>query len=157
MEETILRVVDRHVTLSTALIGTWRLESRTDHTRTGERRIEPSLGEDPIALLYYDKGGNFAAQFMKRDRSGAEVVSGASASNNTRAIGGYDAYFGKSTVDDASGTLTQTLTGALSREHVGHTVTREMRVAGDVLTIQLDTTTADGEAVTRTLTWTRVG
>lgn len=78
-------------------------------------------------------------------------------SNNTPAISGYDAYFGTYTVDDTSGTVTQTLLAALARENVGHVVTRDMRVSGDVLTIGLETTTADGEPVTRTLVWTRVG
>jgi len=27
--------------------GTWKLISRIDCTRSGERRLEPSLGEDP--------------------------------------------------------------------------------------------------------------
>jgi hypothetical protein len=53
--------------------------------------------------------------------------------------------------------VTQTLAGALARENVGHVVTREMRVAGDTLTIELETTSPEGEPVTRTLIWTRVG
>ena len=142
--------------LSANLVGTWQLQSRTDRTRSGERRIEPSLGEDPIALLYYDRSGHFAAQFMKRARDGAEPDAAVVGANNTRAIGGYDAYFGTYAVDDERGTVTQTLTGALARENVGHVVTRGMRVDGDTLTIALDTTTG-GEPVTRTLIWTRVG
>ena len=143
--------------LSAALVGTWQLESRIDRTRSGERSVEPSLGEHPVALLYYDRAGHFAAQFMKRDRDGREPVAGTASASNTRAVGGYDAYFGTYTVDDATGTVTQTLVGALSREHVGHVVTREMRVAGDRLTIELGTTSPQGEPVARTLVWTRVG
>ena len=143
--------------LSAALVGTWLLDSRIDRTRSGERRVEPSLGEDPVALLYYDAAGHFAAQFMKRDRNGGDRAAAAPSANNTRAIGGYDAYFGTYTVDDATGTVTQTLVGALARENVGDVVTREMHVAGDTLTIALGTTTAQGEAVVRTLIWTRVG
>ena len=55
--------------LSTSLPGTWQLTSRIDVTASGERRPEPSLGEDPVALLIYDRSGHFAAQFMRRDRS----------------------------------------------------------------------------------------
>ena len=33
---------------------------------------------------------------------------------------------------------------------------REVRVNGDNLVIQLETTTPDGEPVTRTLTWNRI-
>jgi hypothetical protein len=53
--------------------------------------------------------------------------------------------------------VTQRLTGALSREHVGVVLTRTMNVAGDQLVITLDTNAADGTPVTRTLTWRRVG
>jgi Lipocalin-like domain len=143
--------------LSTTLPGTWQLLSRIDITASGERKPEPSLGEDPVALLIYDRSGHFAAQFMRRDRS-VDVPDGPSAAkNNSRAQGGYDAYFGQYTVDEEHGTVTQQLLGALSSEHVGAVLTRAMEVRGDTLIIQLETTTADGTAVTRTLTWRRVG
>lgn len=143
--------------LSATLPGTWQLLSRIDVTASGERRPEPSLGEDPHALLIYDRGGNFAAQFMRRDRS-VDVPDGPSgARNNSRAQGGYDAYFGTYVIDDEKGTVTQRLTAALSREHVGTVLTREMKVEGDGLVIALDTNAADGTPVTRTLTWRRVG
>ena len=144
--------------LSATLPGTWRLVSRTDVAANGERRIDPSLGEDPVAVLFYDRSGNFAAQFMKRDRSaGVDVVAAGPAKNNSRAKDGYDAYFGSYTVDDAAGTVTQELAGALSKENVGHVLTREMAVEGDALTIELETTSVEGEPVTRTLRWKRVG
>jgi hypothetical protein len=142
--------------LSAMLPGTWRLISRVDCTRGGERRVEPSLGEDPVALLIYDRSGNFAAQFMKRDRSSPISDVAASASNNSRAQGGYDAYFGTYTIDEAEKTVTQRLVGALSKENVGLVVTRKMLVERDSLTIKLETTTAEGEAVVRTLIWSRV-
>jgi hypothetical protein len=143
--------------LSEQLPGTWELVSRVDATASGERRVEPSLGEDPFAILIYDRAGHFAAQFMKRDRATAVADAPAGGSNNSRAVGGYDAYFGTYTVDDARGTVTQRLIGALSSEHVGAVLTRAMTVDGDALTIQLQTTSARGETVTRTLRWKRVG
>ena len=143
--------------LSATLPGTWELLSRIDVTASGERRPEPSLGEDPHALLVYDRSGHFAAQFMRRDRS-MDVPDGPSgAKNNSRAHGGYDAYFGTYTIDDEKGTVTQRLLGALSRDNVGALLTRTMDVQGDTLVIRLETTAADGTAVTRTLTWARVG
>jgi hypothetical protein len=143
--------------LSSQLPGTWQLESRIDVTASGERRPEPSLGEDPIALLIYDRGGHFAAQFMKRNRS-VPVPDGPSGGrNNSRAQGGYDAYFGTFTVDDEQGTVTQRLLGALSQENVGSVLTRAMEVRGDTLVIELQTTSVDGVGVTRTLKWKRVG
>lgn len=145
--------------LSESLIGTWELLSREDHTSTGERRIDASLGENPVALLIYDRSGHFAAQFMKRDRDLASDADASrpSAPNNSQARGGYDAYFGTYTIDNARSAVTQTLTGALSPENVGLVLTRVMTVAGDELTIRLETATPDGEPVTRTLRWKRVG
>lgn len=94
---------------------------------------------------------------MKRDRTAATVTLGAAGPNNSRTIGGYDAYFGLYSVDDDAGTVTQKLLGALSAENVGQVLTREMKVVGDMLTISLDTAAANGEPVTRTLAWKRVG
>ena len=143
--------------LFTTLPGTWQLLSRIDVTTSGERRPEPSLGEDPLGLLIYDRSGHFAAQFMRRDRS-VDVPDGPSAArNNSRAQGGYDAYFGTYTIDDASSSVTQHLLAALSRENVGAVLTRSMDVQGDTLVIKLETTAADGNPVTRTLMWRRVG
>jgi hypothetical protein len=144
--------------LSKTLVGSWELLSREDMTAAGERRIDPALGADPIALLIYDGAGHFAAQFMKRDRSNAAESPrpAAAGPNNSRTIGGYDAYFGSYSVNDADGTVTQVLLGALSPESVGMTLTRAMTVAGDELLIRLDTA-VDGSPVTRTLRWRRVG
>jgi hypothetical protein len=144
--------------LSQVLVGTWELIAREDHTTSGERRFDPSLGADPIALLVYDRTGHFAAQFMKRDRSRApEAEVAIAAPNNSSARGGYDAYFGSYTVDDALGTVTQHLVAALSPENVGLVLTRVMTVDDDELTIRLDTATASGEPITRTLRWRRIG
>ena len=143
-------------TLASRLIGTWRLLSREDRTVAGERRIDPGLGADPVALLVFDTAGNFAAQFMKRDRSAGEVtVTNRAGANNSTAVNGYDAYFGKYSVDEGSGSVRTTLEGSLSPEDVGSVFTRRMKVDGDTLAIKLATTTADGEPVTRTLIWRR--
>ena len=143
--------------LSETLPGSWMLESRIDATASGERRPEPMLGEDPVALLIYDRSGHFAAQFMKRDRSGMQTQSASVANNNSRAVGGYDAYFGTYVVDDAARTVTQRLMAALSPENVGAVLTREANVTGDQLIIRLETNAPDGSRVTRTLTFRRVG
>ncbi len=90
------------------------------------------MGENPVALLIYDGSGHFAAQFMKRDRERAPATETTVAvPNNSRARGGYDAYFGTYSIDDASSTVTQCLVGALSPENVGLVVTREAAVVGD--------------------------
>src|SRR5262249_28324791 len=133
------------------------LISRVDRTASGERRVEPTLGEDPVALVYYDRNGHFAAQFMKRDRSTGMVEAVAGAPNNSSAQGGYDAYFGEYAIVESTGPVAHRLVAAISQENVGHVMKRTLVVSGDTLTITLDTATAQGEPVTRTLTWKRVG
>lgn len=144
------------MSLSSDLPGTWLLESRIDVTATGERHPDPLLGEDPVALLIYDRSGHFAAQFMKRNRSTVVSAAPASARNNTQAQGGYDAYFGTYGVDDSTGVVTQQLMGSLSAGNVGMVLSRAMEVGGDTLRISLETTAADGVPVVRTLTWRRL-
>jgi hypothetical protein len=144
--------------LSTLLVGTWELLSREDRTRDGELRVEPSIGSDPVALLYFDRKGHFAVQFMKRDRGTAQEADAANLPpNNSRARGGYDAYFGTYQVDNALGTVTTKQVGALSPENVGQVFTRKMSVVDDELTIRLETASIGGEPVIRTLRWKRVG
>jgi len=144
-------------TLGAQLVGSWWLRTREDRNQDGDLRIDPFLGADPIAFLVYDSAGNFAAQFMKRDRDPAalNVARGATA-NNTSGLAGYDAYFGTYEVDDSNGVVTQTLSGSISPNDVGRVVSRQMTVHDGLLTIRLETTTSDGESVTRTLVWERV-
>ncbi len=143
--------------LSKALTGSWELVSRTDVGADGEPRLDPLLGSDPVALLIYNGKGRFSAQFMKRDRSTVVDGPARAGANNTGAVGGYDAYFGSYSVDDATGEVTQTLNGSLSPGNVGMTLTRAMTVEGDRLSIRLETTSVEGEPVVRTLLWRRVG
>jgi hypothetical protein len=143
--------------LATSILGIWKLESREDVDATGHRRIDPILGPDPLGILCFAPG-HFAAQFMKRDRSGqdnpAQSVQG---KNNSSALNGYDAYFGTYTLDETVGTLTIHLEGSISPSNIGSTFIRDVRVMGNELVIQLPTTAADGTAVIRTLTFSRIG
>jgi hypothetical protein len=144
------------MSLSTELLGSWRLVSRRDRGADGHRRIEPSLGADPVALLIYGSAGNFANQFMKRDRSSlAEPGPARAGTNNSHAVGGDDTCFGTYAVDDATSTVTQRLVGALAPGDVGQVVTRELRIERGRLVISLETTTAQGEPVFRRLEWER--
>jgi Lipocalin-like domain len=139
------------------LIGTWRLLSRIDRDESGAQVEEPTLGSDPLALLFFDGAGNFAAQFMKRDRRSGVATPAVAGQNNTTAIGGYDAYFGTYEVDEATGDVHTRLIAALSPIHVGATLMRNMKVEDGKLVIRLTTTRPDGSPVHRTLTWERTG
>ena len=84
-----------------------------------------------------------------------QPLTGAATANNTGAVAGYDAYFGRYSVDDVNGAVTQTLVAALSPDAVGHQITRVMTVEGDTLHIRVDTTTPDGDPATISLRWAR--
>jgi len=142
--------------LSVAICGIWWLVTREDWTKDGKKRIDPTLGADPVGILSYS-GTHFAAQFMKRDRSenGGEQLF-YSGQNNTSAVGGYDAYFGTYEADEQTGKVAHTLIGSITPANIGIMVSRDMRVSDDKLIIQLETTRPDGEPITRTLTWKRL-
>jgi len=142
--------------LETLIQGTWWLLSREDYTKDGQKRIDPVLGPDPVAILVYTKE-YFAAQFMKKDRSLDSIVQATNAGqNNTAAIGGYDAYFGTYQIEKKSNQVAHTLIGSINPANIGMTVYRNLFVEGNTLTIKLDTTTHQGEPVTRTLTWRKI-
>jgi hypothetical protein len=142
--------------LAKALTGLWWLLTREDRTKDGQRRIDPTLGADPVGILTYG-GNHFAAQFMKRDRTENAVNRVSySGQNNTVAVGGYDAYFGTYEVNEETGKVAHTLVGSITPSNIGITVFRDLRVNGDQLTIQLETTTPEGEPIIRTLTWKRI-
>jgi len=139
-----------------SFVGVWWLVSREDRAKDGSPRAEPTLGPDPLGILTY-ANGRFAAQFMKRDRTDVvNIDSSIAGVNNSRAVNGYDAYFGTYAVNDKAGEVEHRLEGALTAENVGIEVSRHLDVIGDKLVIRIETTTMDGEPVTRTLTWERV-
>lgn len=143
--------------LATAILGIWSLKSRVDVDANGQVHIDPFLGKDPIALLCFGPG-HFAAQFMKRDRSRPEnAPQPVSAKNNTVAVDGYDAYFGTYSADESAGTIATHIDGSISLGNIGKIFVRTVRVVGNELIIQLETTTIDGTAITRTNTFSRVG
>src|ERR1700719_2862534 len=143
-------------TLATAILGIWKLKSREDVDATGHVHIDPFLGRDPLGLLCFGPT-HFAAQFMKRDRSPQEnVLQLVPAKNNTARLNGYDGYFGTYRVDEIEGTLTTHLEGSISPADVGDTYVRHVRVVDNELIIQLQTTVADGTAIKRTNTFSRI-
>jgi hypothetical protein len=142
--------------LAAAILGIWKLKSREDVDDTGQIRIDPFLGQDPLGILCFTPG-YFAAQFMKRDRSRPEdMAQRVQAQNNTVGINGYDGYFGTYSIDEIAGTLTTHLEGSISPDNIGNIYVRNARVVNNELIIHLPTTAVDGTAVTRTNTFSRI-
>jgi hypothetical protein len=139
------------------LLGTWELVSRIDRDPNGRVVAEPSLGSDPLGYLIYDATGHVAAQLMARHRTSSPCDTTAlAASNNPAHIGGYDAYFGRYEVNEAAGTVTHILDGAISPGDVGRRITRRFHVEGDKLTIEFEPGAQGGQSITRTIIWRRV-
>ncbi|MDE3056800.1 MAG: lipocalin-like domain-containing protein [Bacteroidota bacterium] len=143
--------------IATAILGVWKLTSREDVDAAGQIHLDPFLGKDPLGILCFAPK-HFAAQFMKRDRSGQDEEAGRiQTRNNTAAVNGYDAYFGTYSVDEIAGTLTTHLEGSISPANIGSTYVRDVRVTGNELIVQLQTTAVDGTPVTRTNAFSRIG
>ena len=147
--------------LGRAMVGSWRLLSREDYDVEGRRLTDPILGADPMGFLTFTRT-SFAMQLMKRDRDASAAGEGlanapsAAGANNSAAIAGYDAYFGRYSVDAAKGEITTTLEGSVVPANIGLKLTRVIRAAGDRLWIRLPTTAVDGTPITRTLTFERM-
>ncbi len=138
------------------ILGVWRLKSRQDVDATGKIHLDPFLGRDPLGILCFGFT-HFSAQFMKRERSEQErAAERLPAKNNTAGVNGYDAYFGTYSIDETAGTLTTRLEGSISPANIDATYVRDIRVVGDELIIQLQTTSVDGTPVTRTNTFVRL-
>ena len=141
------------VNLATAILGVWKLKSRVDVDATGQIHIDPFLGPNPLGIICFAPK-HFAAQFMKRDRSQQETeIKRAQSKNNTAGVNGYDAYFGTYSINQIEGTLTTQLEGSISPNNIGNSYVRDVRVVGNELIIQLQTTAVDGTAITRTNTF----
>jgi lipocalin-like protein len=134
--------------------GTWKLISRIDKDANNASVNEPTLGSDPIAILMYDSLGNVSVQIMKRNRQDSVVATVNQTSNNSRALNGYDAYFGTYQIDTIRKQVIHTIVGSIRNEDVGKQLRRNYVLIGD--TLKLSFSTIDGRIpVTRTVTFIR--
>jgi hypothetical protein len=137
------------------LVGAWQLVTRTVRKSDGTIVADPVLGEKPLGRLYYDASGVMMLQMMRMGRAAAI---GAPANPrdgaNARVVLGYDAYFGRYTVDERAGTITHRVEGSLFPEDLGKDFVRLFTLDGDTLTLKF-TSVTDGSEVTRTLVFRR--
>jgi len=96
-----------------------------------------------------------ALQMMRLGRSAAiGKPSDPKDASNARVILGYDAYFGRYTVDERAGTITHRVEGSLFPEDLGKEFVRGFTLDNDTLTLRF-TSPAEGGAITRTLVFQR--
>ena len=100
--------------LAVSIVGVWGLTTREDYDRNGNLLIDPHLGTDPIGMLAFSED-YFSAQFSKRDRSEPSEAVAVHTENNSSAVGGYDAYFGKYWVDETGEAIVVHLEGSITR------------------------------------------
>lgn len=141
--------------LAESIVGVWGLTAREDYDENGDRLIDPHLGPDPIGMVCFSKD-HFSAQFAKRDRTELSGLVARQTANNSSAVGGYDAYFGRYWLDAAGEAIVVHLDGAITPANEGQEFTRVTRASDDQLLIRLDTTTDDGTPITRTLIFKRL-
>lgn len=131
------------------------MTKREDYDGDGNRLIDPHLGADPIGMLAFSEN-YFSAQFSKRDRSRPSQGVAVQAANNSSAVGGYDAYFGRYWIDETGEAIVVHLEGSITPANTGQEFTRVTRAYESQLLIRLDTSTDEGTPITRTLTFERL-
>jgi hypothetical protein len=138
------------------LVGAWQLESRAVRRSDGTLLADPVLGERPLGRLFYDASGVMMLQMMRLGRTAAiGQPANSPAGTNPRVVLGYDAYFGRFTVDERAGTITHRVEGSLFPEDLGKDFVRGFTLEDDALTLRF-TSTADGAEITRTLVFRRL-
>jgi lipocalin-like protein len=136
------------------LVGGWQLTTRTVRSADGPTVNDPVLGDRPLGRLFYDASGTMALEMMRTGRTTAIGKSLADQGENPRVILGYDAYFGRYTVDERAGTITHHVEASLFPEDLGKDFVRSFALEDNTLTLQFTSPDADG-AITRTLVFQR--
>jgi lipocalin-like protein len=141
------------------LAGAWQLTTRTVRRSDGTILDDPVLGKQPLGRLYYDASGVMMLQMMRQGRTAAiGTPANARDATNPRAVLGYDAYFGRYTVDERAGTITHHVEGSLFPEDLGDDFVRRFTLENDTLTLRFTSQPdgADRSEITRTLVFRRL-
>jgi hypothetical protein len=125
-------------TLRERALGAWELVSFTARdTGTGEERHP--LGTASRGLILYTDDGHMSAQLAKSD------------------MGGYVAYGGRFSVNEATSTVHHDVTMSMMPELLAQPQFRQASVDGDLLTLSATTTNNAGATRHSTLVWRRAG
>lgn len=139
-----------------AIAGGWRLVSFEARNSAGETRHP--LGTTPKGSLFYDDRGHMSAQLMdaQRPRFTAADRAGGTDAEMRAAIAGYDAYYGRYTLEVQQGIIIHHVEGALFPNLIGSDQVRHFRLHGDRLTITTPPMLVAGEEFTAILVWERM-
>jgi hypothetical protein len=137
------------------LIGAWRLLSVEGRSAAGA--VHRFAGEDPVGLLIYDPAGYVAMAYMRpgRPKFAAGDPSGGTPEEIAAAFGGFDAYCGSYSVDEAAGVITHRVLASRFPNWEGTDQVRRVELDGDRLRLTTPPIFFHGTEWTVSVTWER--
>jgi hypothetical protein len=138
---------------STALVGTWALESWEVVDSTGA--VDRPFGEKPVGYIMYSPEGYMAVAFMSAGRTpfGAADILGGTPDEKSAAIGTYISYCGH--YDVAGDRLCHHVELSLFPNWTGMTQERVISLNGDTLRISTPPLLIKGKEQISHLVWKR--
>lgn len=115
-------------------VGTW---SQTAQCVTQDGKRVERFGADPKGLAIHDRNERFAWVLMRPDvpKLASNTALTATAEENRAIVQGGTAFFGRSSVEDASGILTTRIEGAAFPRWDGQDQRRAVAISGDEMRI----------------------
>jgi hypothetical protein len=137
-------------------VGHWRLVSFENFDEKGVATLAAYDG----GRITYDAAGNMSAQLMRSNR--ARLTPGSSGqpaptaqAERAAAYATYTAYYGKYSIDPATGAVTHHVEGSVNPNWVKTDLVRYYAFSADGSRLMLSLKNAEGR-VTGTLTWERL-
>ncbi|MBI2939020.1 MAG: lipocalin-like domain-containing protein [Chloroflexi bacterium] len=136
-----------------SLVGVWKLVSFESRSADGE--VEHLFGRDPIGQLIYTADGHMSVIFGQAGRNLFEVddVRGGTAAERDRAMGTFQAYFGRYSVGESE--VVHHVELCLFPNWKGVDQRRFFRLDGDTLTLTTPPMLARGKQRVSRLVWRR--
>jgi hypothetical protein len=138
---------------STAVVGTWTLESWEVVDANGA--VDYPFGRTPVGYLMYDPAGYMSVAFMPAGRPpfGAADILGGTPEEKSAAIGTYIAYCGRYEVNGDR--VFHHIEASLFPNWTGVTQERIVNLTGDTLRISTPPLLIKGKVQTAHLVWKR--
>ena len=137
-------------------IGTWKLLTITYRSENNEPRYP--FGQEFTGLLIYDSSGYVSVQLVRYDRPlfAFDDMFGGTDSEVRAAFEGLNTYFGRFSVDEAAGTVTNHIEAASLPNRRGHEQVRRYEFVEGRLRLHTSPRLLNGEMLTGVLVWERV-
>ena len=134
-------------------VGSWELVSINNIHQDGTKK-QP-YGSNPDGLLIFDKDGNYAIQILKENRP--LIVSGnkntSTPEENVAIVKGFNAHYGKYTVDAQNKTITFKILHASFPNWENKVQKRTYSYNNNVIKYIVTNTTQGGDSVVAEVVW----